>query len=126
MRFLVDQKLDKNLNNRKYYRILMFNYKNFYLLVSGLLIVHIQFLNDSSCVLHNLWVGGSGSLGEWLDDRSDHHLLELFSTFLIDAQISNGEKSDSSRRLRRSFVVSHNLKELLQSPMLDQVSAKCV
>ena len=53
-------------------------------------------MDDSSCILDNLRVVGGSSLSEWLNDGSDEHLLELFSAFLVNTEITDGEKSDSS------------------------------
>ena len=73
------------------------------------MVVHVELLDDSCGVFDNLGIIGCRSLRERLDNLSYHHLLELFSALLVNAQITNGEQSDSSGRLRRPFVVRNHV-----------------
>ena len=65
-------------------------------------------------------------LSEWLNDLADSHLFESFATFLVHAEVSNREQGNASWRLRGTFIVSHDIKQLLECMVLDKIFAKSI
>jgi len=53
-------------------------------------------------------------------------LLEFLAALPVYAQVANGEESDSSRRLGWPFVVSDDIKKLLECSVFDEISAQCI
>ena len=52
---------------------------------SILVVVHVQFLNDPSCVFHDLLVRVRSVLSEWLNDIPDSHLLKDLAALRVHA-----------------------------------------
>ena len=65
-------------------------------LISLCLVVHVKLLNNPRSIFDDLRVVCRGCLGERLNDGSNHHLLELFSALFVDAEVADGEESNSS------------------------------
>jgi len=53
-------------------------------------------------------------------------LLEFLAALPVYAQVANREESDSSRRLGWPFVMSDDIKKLLECSVFDEISAQCI
>ena len=93
---------------------------------SSLLVIIVQLLDNARCILDNLLVGLRRVLSEWLNDPTDAHVLQSPSALFVDAQVTNGEQSDASWRLRWPLIVGHHIQQLLQSPMSDKIFAESI
>ena len=60
-------------------------------------------------------------LREGLNDSPDAHLLKGPAALLVNTQVAYREQSDASRRLRGTLVMRDDIKQLLESPVSDEV-----
>lgn len=64
---------------------------------AGLLIIHVQLLDNSSSVLNYLWVTVWQVLSEWLDSFTNIHVLKDFAAFFVHTQVTNREQCNTAR-----------------------------
>ena len=97
-----------------------------FLSFSSLRCIHVQFLDNSTCILDNLLIAVGSLLSKWLYDLADSHLFKSFATLLVHAKVSNREQGDASWRLGRTFIVGHYIKQLLECMVLDKIFAQSI
>jgi len=90
------------------------------------MVVLVKFLYDSCSIFDNLRITIRQVLSKWLYCVPNIHVLEHFTAFFINAKITNREQSNTSRRLRRTLVISNHLEKLSQSSMLNQIFAQSI